>query len=525
MAAAAAAGSADPGLPPLPPHTLRVHWRVAGDPARARGYGLHVWGDGVQRPTEWAKPLQPVAVGPAVGGAVFDVPLRGQGEQGAGAGAGAGEGAGGAAAAASWAGVLVHRPPARAGLPHEEAVGVERLDLSAGTREVWLVGEAGGAAGGGGGGGGGGSGESGESGAAAVVFTEPPDLSDVAPGSLSRARAHWVSPDTLLWRVPATEGGGAGPGARRRFFLHASAAAALRLTGRGGVVGADATFELLLAPPAPAPPAGGGSGAPRFSPATARFPHLFGCTELRLPPEAVAEAGALLRCQLAVSVRAPGADGPSDGGGGSGGGGGVGGNGGALLDATGVQTAGALDGLFATDWPLGDWADPHTGLRTLSVWAPTAQRVELLHWGRGPDYSLDPATGEPRSSADARRAARSAPPSRVLDMVRGPDGGPQAGVWSVPRPLEWTGTAYKLRVTAFHPATGAVEAAEATEPYARALTADGERCVFCDLGAPGMAPPGWDGHAVPGLAQWTDVSVYELHIRDFRCAAFPVLVF
>jgi hypothetical protein len=478
-----AAAPAAPAATPLPPNTLRVHWLVAGDPERARGYGLHVWGD-VKAPTEWSSPLQPAACGAAVGGAVFDVPL--------------GPGA------PTWVGALVHRPPARQGAPHEEAVGIERLDVSGGLREVWLVGEAGGAVA---------VAAAGAPAAAtaappAFFSTSPPDMRGVAPGSLARARAHWATRDTILWRVPATEGG-LRAGARRRFFLHASAGARLALGAAAGVQGADdgATFELL--PPAEADPL-------RFSPATARYPHLYGCTELRLPPEAIARAPELLRCQLAVSVVA---------GGGGGGGAGGGGDGGPappppappapLLDATAVQTAGALDDFFATDAPLGDWADPGSGARTFSVWAPTAQRVELLVWADGPDYALDPRTGAPRSPADARRAARRLPPSVVLDLSRGPGGTPEAGVWSAPRPREWTGKAYKLRVTAFCPWTGAVERCEATEPYARALTADGERCVFVDLGAPGMAPGGWDGHASPPLAQWTDVSVYELHVRDF----------
>jgi pullulanase len=445
-----------------------------------------------------------VAAGAAVGGAVFDVALP-------------------PSAASTWCGVLVHKPPpaGRQGLPHEEAVGVERLDLSSGLREVWLVGEGALPAA---------AGEAAGAGAAAAApattptstttyfFTSPPDMDDIPAGSLARARAHWTSRDTILWRVPSTN--------NRRFFLHASASAALRLTGRGGVEGADAVFELL--PPRP----GDRDNPLRFSRDTARFPHLFGCTELRLPAEAVAEAASLLRCQLAVSVR-----------GGGGGGGDGGGDAQAaaaaaaaaaralLLDATSVQTAGALDDLFATDAPLGDWQDETgSGQRALSVWAPTAQRVELLHWADGPDYSLDPATGKPRSSAAERRAARSLPPSATLDMQRGPAGTDRAGVWSIPRPEAWTGTSYKLRVTAFCPATNRVEVMEATDPYARAVTADGERCVFCGDLSPaaaasassGMAPEGWEAHRSPPLAQWTDVSVYELHIRDFSAMDLTV---
>lgn len=46
--------------------------------------------------------------------------------------------------------------------------------------------------------------------------------------------------------------------------------------------------------------------------------------------------------------------------------------------------------------------------------------------------------------------------------------------------------------------------------------ANGERTLIVDMGSPALQPPGWWEHPVPGLHHWTDVSVYELHIRDFR---------
>ena len=39
---------------------------------------------------------------------------------------------------------------------------------------------------------------------------------------------------------------------------------------------------------------------------------------------------------------------------------------------------------------------------------------------------------------------------------------------------------------------------------------------FVDMTAPELSPPGWREDVAPGLHQWTDISVYELHIRDFR---------
>lgn len=31
-----------------------------------------------------------------------------------------------------------------------------------------------------------------------------------------------------------------------------------------------------------------------------------------------------------------------------------------------------------------------------------------------------------------------------------------------------------------------------------------------------QAPPGWFDHTSPRVAQWSDISLYELHVRDFR---------
>ena len=39
-----------------------------------------------------------------------------------------------------------------------------------------------------------------------------------------------------------------------------------------------------------------------------------------------------------------------------------------------------------------------------------------------------------------------------------------------------------------------------------------------DLDATSSQPEGWRDHQPPPAAPWTDTSIYELHIRDFRWA-------
>eukprot|EP00959_Pyramimonas_sp_CCMP1952_P004505 94285-Pyramimonas_sp.AAC.1 len=62
-----------------------------------------------------------------------------------------------------------------------------------------------------------------------------------------------------------------------------------------------------------------------------------------------------------------------------------------------------------------------------------------------------------------------------------------------------------------------VERSVATDPYARSLSADGERTHIADLAAADLAPEGWGSLAAekPPLEAFTDASIYELHVRDF----------
>ena len=57
---------------------------------------------------------------------------------------------------------------------------------------------------------------------------------------------------------------------------------------------------------------------------------------------------------------------------------------------------------------------------------------------------------------------------------------------------------------------------QVADPYSRGLAADGERSQVVALGAAELKPDGWDGHASPPLASLSDISLYELHVRDFR---------
>ncbi|MFD6190436.1 pullulanase-type alpha-1,6-glucosidase [Streptomyces sp. NPDC060275] len=158
---------------------------------------------------------------------------------------------------------------------------------------------------------------------------------------------------------------------------------------------------------------------------------------------------------------------------------------GALLAATGVQTAGVLDDLYAgraTGADLGPVF--HHGRPTLSVWAPTAQDVRLEIGDRTVRMRRDDATG----------------------------------VWSVTGPKSWKGKEYRYAVKVWAPTAGEVVTNKVTDPYSLALTTDSERSLVVDLDDRSLAPRGWEHYRKPEAVPLRDAQIQELHIRDFSVA-------
>ncbi|MFC5579059.1 alpha-1,6-glucosidase domain-containing protein [Lysobacter niabensis] len=162
---------------------------------------------------------------------------------------------------------------------------------------------------------------------------------------------------------------------------------------------------------------------------------------------------------------------------------------GRVLDATYLQAPGALDSLYARaaeDAALGVSVDAaRTGFR---LWAPTAQAVALCLYGDG----MGPAT-------------RSAPLQRDATT----------GLWSATIAADLRTQYYTYLVDVFVPGTGVVRN-RVTDPYSLGLTTDSKRSYVADLDDAALKPPGWDGAPRPAtLAAQSDMSIYELHVRDF----------
>jgi pullulanase len=162
---------------------------------------------------------------------------------------------------------------------------------------------------------------------------------------------------------------------------------------------------------------------------------------------------------------------------------------GTVRDATALQIAGALDDLYASAASSMDLGVTVTARNAaFKLWAPTAQRVALCTY----------ASGSGKAAA--------------ITVMQRDDA---TGIWSANIDGKLSGQYYQYLVDVVAPAAGLVRNV-VTDPYSVSLTTDSRRSYIADLNAPNLKPAGWDKTAVPKkVAAQTDMSVYELHVRDF----------
>lgn len=92
------------------------------------------------------------------------------------------------------------------------------------------------------------------------------------------------------------------------------------------------------------------------------------------------------------------------------------------------------------------------------------------------------------------------------------------GVWTyvATGKSAWKNTYYyQFEVEVFNRKDGnAVKTYAVTDPYSLSLSANSQRSLVADMS--GMKPSGWDTHTIPAnVTEAEDVSVYEMHVRDF----------
>ncbi len=234
-----------------------------------------------------------------------------------------------------------------------------------------------------------------------------------------------------------------------------------------GVTGADGSIALTIA------------GALPDSLKT-KFPHLASNTALTLPASAAATVAANVTSQFAIAQFDAG---------------------GALVRVTSLQTNGMLDALFAAaaaDSKLGPTFNA-AGVPTFRVWAPTAKSVALDIY------------------ANATSMAAASSVAMTKDAA--------SGVWSYTAPdASWTNRAYYTYTVNVISrwASNALVSNVVTDPYSLSLNANGQRSFVANLDSAALKPAGWDAHDVPKLDHPTDMSLYELQVRDFSASDLTV---
>ncbi|WP_411074256.1 pullulanase-type alpha-1,6-glucosidase [Streptomyces sp. cmx-4-7] len=258
---------------------------------------------------------------------------------------------------------------------------------------------------------------------------------------LAKASAQWIDRNTVVWKVKATD-------ATSQQLVYAKDGG---IAVTGGALNTEGQWLRL-------------NRATLTDAQKAKYPHLEEYPAFTVDPRDADRARDSLRGQLIATQRAAN---------------------GALLAATGVQTAGVLDDLYAkkaTGAALGPVFGRH-GV-TLSVWAPTARSVALELDGRTVAMRRDDTTG----------------------------------VWSATGPKSWTGKPYRYAVKVWAPTVQKMVTNKVTDPYSTALTTDSARSLAVDLTDPRLAPTGWKSLRKPAAVPLRDAQIQELHIRDFSIA-------
>jgi len=290
----------------------------------------------------------------------------------------------------------------------------------------------------------------------ATVFTTTPTATQILDSLLNVQQAYWLDRQRVAIQPQFDQSGDT-------YTISSSLTGGLSVTTTGITGGTN----IPLTP--------GGSLTPDE---LLRYPQLGGYNILQLPADTqLSTLQTALEGQLAFSA--------------------VGSNG-SLQYATGVQTAGVLDDLYyypgklgvvfhhgETDWQ--DWQDDENCAMKLKLWAPTAQSVSLQVFDREADTT----------------------PSVIVPMHE------HNGVWVADGEPGWKGKYYLYSVKVWVPSDGAVDTNVTSDPYSIDIALNGTKSRITDLESEETKPAGWEEDISPRLRSFSDLSLYELHIRDF----------
>jgi pullulanase len=173
-------------------------------------------------------------------------------------------------------------------------------------------------------------------------------------------------------------------------------------------------------------------------------------------------------------------------------------SGGTLQYATGIQDAGVLDDLYYYSGKLGvvfhhgdrdrsDWPDDNSYTVKIKLWAPTAQQVSLQLFNGANDTQ----------------------PAAIVAMHQ------HNGVWVAGGDATWKNKYYLFSVNVWVPSDAAIDTNITSDPYSIDIALNGTKSRITDLCSDDTKPAGWDSVSSPPLRSLNDLTLYELHIRDF----------
>jgi pullulanase len=290
----------------------------------------------------------------------------------------------------------------------------------------------------------------------ATVFTSTPTPTQILDSLLNVEQAYWLDRQRVAIQPQFAQSGDT-------YALSSSLTGGLSVTPTG--ITGGTTIPLTI-------------GGTLTADELLRYPQLSGYTVLQLPATTtVAALQTFLQGQLAFSA--------------------IGSNG-SLQYATGIQEAGVLDDLYYYPGKLGvvfhheednwrDWPDDENYVVKLKLWAPTAQSVSLQIF----DHEADTT------------------PAATVPMHE------HNGVWVAGGDASWKDKYYLYSVKVWVPSDSAVDTNITSDPYSIDIALNGSKSRITDLDSDETKPDGWDEHQSPPLRSFSDLSLYELHVRDF----------
>jgi len=291
----------------------------------------------------------------------------------------------------------------------------------------------------------------------ATVYTTTPTPAEILASLLNVEQAYWLDRQRVAIQPQFAQSGDT-------YAISSSLTGALSVTTTG--ITGGTTIPLTV-------------GGTLTAEELLRYPQLSGYTVLQLPATTtLATLQTTLQGQLAFSAVNAG---------------------GTLVYATGIQDAGVLDDLYSYSGRLGvvfhhgedrgwhDWADDDNFPVKLKVWAPTAQSVSAQIF----DHEADTT------------------PAKVVAMHY------HNGVWVADGESNWKGKYYLYVVKVWVPSDSAVDRNVTSDPYSIDIALNGTKSRITDLNAEETKPEGWDETSSPPLRSVSDLSLYELHVRDF----------